>query len=155
MTRRVHAPILALGLAISGLIATPLAARAVTAGGVAFPDTFPVAGDTLHLNGAGVRVFFAIVDGYVSALYVKSPSHSANDILDGPNPKVLYTEYLHDAGVGQLKREFANVHDHYCAKNVCPAANEASYHQTVAALTPVTKGETSTYIITGLLSRRI
>ena len=126
----------------------PLAARAVTAGGATFPDTYPAVGETLRVNGAGVRVFFGIVNGYASALYVRSPGHAADAVIGQPGPKVLFTEYLHAAGVGQLRQEFANVHDHYCAKVACLPANEVSYHQMVASLGPVTKGETSTYIIT-------
>ncbi len=138
-----------LALALAALLAaTPLAAHAVTVAGIPFPDTLAAAGGTLHLNGAGVRVFFGFVNGYASALYVTTPSHAADTVLGEPNPKILRTEFLHAAGVGQLKREFANVHGHFCAANPCPPANEAAYHQMVDALTPVTKGETATYIVT-------
>ncbi len=134
--------------AAATLSAAPNAARALTAGGVTFPDTYAVAGETLHLNGAGVRVFFGLVDGYASALYVRSPARSAEAIAAEPGPKILVTEYLHAAGVGQLRREFANVHDHYCARIACTQANEATYARMVASLAPVAKGETSTYIVT-------
>jgi hypothetical protein len=132
----------------AGFSLAPLAANAVTAGGATFPDTYPVDGETLHVNGAGVRVFFGIVNGYASALYVRTPAHTADAVINQPGPKVLYTQYLHDAGLGQLRGEFANVHDHYCAKVTCTPANEASYNKMVASLSPISKGETSTYIIT-------
>lgn len=139
-------------LAALCLLASPAAfavSSAATAGGVSFPETFPAGGQTLKLNGAGVRVFFAIVKGYASALYVQQPTHDPAALLGEPDPKVLFTEFLHAASVAQLRREFANVHDHYCAKNPCPPANEASYQAMLAHLTPVSRGETATYIITG------
>ena len=136
-------------VAMFGLVfALSLPASAVTVAGVAFPDQFATNRETLTLNGAGVRVFFGFVRGYASALYVRSPSRSIDAILDQPNPKVIRTAYLHAAGLGQLRQEFANVHDHYCARNICPPANEASYHQMVATLMPVNRGDTSTFIVT-------
>ncbi len=147
MSPRVAAAAALALLGACALSATP--ARALTAGGVAFPDTYPTAGQTLRLNGAGVRVFFALVNGYASALYVETPAHDAAALLAEPGPKVVVTEFLHAADVGQLKREFANVHDHYCARNPCPPGNEASYREMVGHLAPVTRGETATYVITG------
>lgn len=133
---------------ISMLATATSAAQAVTVGGATFPDSVTVAGDTLKLNGAGVRVFFAIVNGYASALYVRSPSKLAADVLAEPNPKMLVTRFLHAASVAQLRREFANVHDHYCARNACTRVGEDDYHRMIATLGPVTKDETATYIIT-------
>ena len=128
------------------LAATP--ASAVTISGTQFPDQMTVGTTPLALNGAAVRIFFGFVHGYASALYVRTPAHTDGAILGEPGPKVLMTKYLHNASAGQMRREFANVHDPYCAKHACSPANEASYRQMVASLTPVKEGETSTFIIT-------
>ena len=134
--------------AVSMLVAGAPAGRAVTIGGTTFPDSVTLAGQTLRLNGAGVRVFFAIVNGYASALYVRSPTRSSADLLAEANPKILMTRFLHAASVDQLRREFANVHDRYCARNACTPAGEDDYRRMVANLSPVTKNETATYVMT-------
>ena len=142
----------AAALLFCALAAAPAAAATdvpAQAAGVAFPATYPAAGQTLQLNGTGVRVFFAVVKGYASALYVSQPTHDAAALLGEPDPKVLFTHFLHNASVAQLRREFSNIHDHYCARNACTPVNEASYQSMLAHLAPVARGDTEAYIVTG------
>lgn len=136
-------------LAATVMLAVPLAAHAtVKAGDAVFPDTFPAEGQTLRINGAGVRVFFHIVDGYATALYVAQPAHTPEAVIDGPNPKVIYTEFLHSASLSQIRSEYNDIHESYCAHETCNPTDEASYKEFVAHLQPAASGQTQTILIT-------
>lgn len=126
--------------------ALPTRATARTLAGVTMPDTMTVDGTTLHLNGMGLRSYtFLKVHGYVAGLYVPTPTHSAQEILDTPGPKLLRIQYVHSGGVGRVQDEFRDGRKLNCAEG-CPKANDAAFDQLFGTARAVTPGDTSTYI---------
>lgn len=67
-------------LVLMALLATPAAARRIA--GVDMPETLMAGGDTLLLNGAGLREKYALgVDVYVAGLYLKGISQDDTAIV--------------------------------------------------------------------------
>lgn len=83
-----------IALAAAGLCATP-AARAVTVATVDVPAQQTLAGQTLVLNGAGLRQRF-VFHVYVAALYRPRVTHDAQTILDSREPQTLQLTLLRD-----------------------------------------------------------
>lgn len=75
------------------LAAAPLAARAAKVAGVEFPETAQVSGQTLKLNGVGLRKKF-IVKVYAGGLYLKEPSQDAAAIVAADAPKRVRMVFL-------------------------------------------------------------
>lgn len=63
--------------------------------GVSLPDSAEVAGETLNLNGAGVRTKF-FFDIYVAALYLSERATSAEQAVNSTGPKRLSMSFLYD-----------------------------------------------------------
>jgi hypothetical protein len=76
-------------------ILTFQAQAAVEVRGVKFADTATVAGQTLQLNGAGVRVK-VIIDVYAAGLYVGKRDASAPALLSQPGAKSMQIVLLRD-----------------------------------------------------------
>jgi long-chain acyl-CoA synthetase len=70
-------------------------AQALTVANVDVPEQQTVAGQTLALNGAGLRQRF-VFHVYVAALYRPTATHDAQTILDSPEPQVLRLTLLRD-----------------------------------------------------------
>ncbi|MDQ6957593.1 MAG: chalcone isomerase family protein [Mariprofundaceae bacterium] len=68
--------------------------------GVNVPDTAMVAGQSLQLNGAGVRTKF-FFDIYVGALYLSHPAHQAKQAIEDAGPKRVSMYFLY----GEVGRE--------------------------------------------------
>jgi len=68
---------------------------AVEVRGVKFADTTSVAGQSLQLNGAGVRVK-VIIDVYAAGLYVAKRETSATSLLSQPGAKSMQIVLLRD-----------------------------------------------------------
>lgn len=68
---------------------------AVEVRGVKFADTTNVAGQSLQLNGAGVRVK-VIIDVYAAGLYVAKRETSASSLLSQPGAKSMQIVLLRD-----------------------------------------------------------
>jgi len=73
---------------------------AVEVEGVHVPDTVTVAGQSLQLNGAGVRTKF-FFDIYVGALYLSHPAHQAKQAIEDADPKRVSMYFLY----GEVGRE--------------------------------------------------
>ncbi len=84
MLKRMAAVIMGLGLAMA--LAT--SASAVEVSGVEVRDTLDAGGETLTLNGAGVRSRF-FVKLYVAALYLPEASTDASAILAADEPQAI------------------------------------------------------------------
>lgn len=79
---------------VAALAALP--AMAVTeVKGVKFPDTYQLNGQTLQLNGAGVRVK-VIIDVYAAGLYVVKPDTNATTLVGQAGPKSMEIVLLRD-----------------------------------------------------------
>jgi len=63
--------------------------------GVKFPDTYQAGGQTLQLNGAGVRVK-VILDVYAAGLYVAKPATNASAVIEQGGPKSMEIVLLRD-----------------------------------------------------------
>jgi len=68
--------------------------------GVHVPDTAMVAGQSLQLNGAGVRTKF-FFDIYVGALYLSHSAHQAKQAIEDAGPKRMSMYFLY----GEVGRE--------------------------------------------------
>lgn len=90
---------IAVALAVLAL-ALPAQARKVS--GVDFADTVEVLGQTLHLNGAGVRKKF-IFEVYAGGLYLDAPSSDAEAIIRSDAPKRVRMVFLRDVSKKQVK----------------------------------------------------
>jgi len=86
-------PIAAALLALA--LAAPASAREVA--GVKLDDTVSVAGQSLALNGAGIRKKF-VVKVYVGALYLASPASDPEAIVAADAPKRVRMVFLRDVG---------------------------------------------------------
>jgi hypothetical protein len=91
MKIRASVPVGILAAAI-GLFAGP--ADAGSLAGVTMPDSVPVAGKTLRLNGLGLRtkVFFKI---YVGGLYLENPTHDAARTISADETKRVVMHFLY------------------------------------------------------------
>jgi Chalcone isomerase-like len=82
--------------ALALLSALPLQAQAaVEVRGVKFADTATVAGQSLQLNGAGVRVK-VIIDVYAAGLYVGKRDASAQALVSQPGAKSMQIVLLRE-----------------------------------------------------------
>lgn len=81
------------------LTAGPLGAARFS--GVTLPDTMPVGGRTLRLNGAALlkKMVFKV---YVAALYIEEPSKDAEAIVAAEVPKAFVLHFLRDVPRDQL-----------------------------------------------------
>jgi len=68
--------------------------------GIHVPETATVAGQSLQLNGAGVRTKF-FFDIYVGALYLSRPAHQAKQAIEDADPKRVSMYFLY----GEVGRE--------------------------------------------------
>ncbi|GAA4477456.1 chalcone isomerase family protein [Gluconacetobacter asukensis] len=139
-----------IGLAlVAGLMGASSAGHADTrVGGAVFPDDLKIGNTSLKLNGVGLRVFYHLVDGYATGLYLVSPAHDGKTIAEGPNPKVIYTEFLHDAPLERVKDEYDSIHARYCKLYACSAQNEASYAAFTGHLAAAKRGEAQLILVT-------
>ncbi|WP_323018677.1 chalcone isomerase family protein [Castellaniella sp.] len=89
-----RASLAAMVLVAAGLTMMP-AAQAVTIATVDVPEQQTVAGQTLALNGAGLRQRF-VFHVYVAALYRAQPTTDVQAILDSQEPQMLQLTLLRD-----------------------------------------------------------
>ncbi len=83
-------------LILSTIVAAALPAwAALDIKGAKFNDTYQLANQPLHLNGAGVRVK-VIVDVYAAGLYVAKKEHTASALLSQTGPKSMQIVLLRD-----------------------------------------------------------
>jgi hypothetical protein len=136
-----------LALLVLLLLGSP--ARAATLSGATLPDTYPVDGQTLVLNGLGLRTFTVLgIRGYVAALYVAQRSHDAQAILASPTPKVLLLQFLRSVTKEQIARQFHAGEVVNCGQGGCDAEDQADFDRVVAAAPAVSPGDTYTFVIT-------
>jgi hypothetical protein len=87
--------------AIALVIAVGAPARAAEVAGVAFEPAAEVAGETLQLNGAGLRKRF-FVEVYAAGLYVPQPARSGPALLAQEGPRRVVIAMLRDVGADQF-----------------------------------------------------
>lgn len=129
------------------LLLLALPARAATLGGATLPDTYPVAGKSLVLNGIGLRTLTILhIRAYVAALYLEQRSGDAEQILRSPGTKVVLLQFLHSASKEQVETQYREGEANNCGHNECDPRDKADFERLVAAAPAVAVGDTLTYI---------
>ncbi len=140
-SRRCCAGLCVLLLAVAG---PP--ARARTLDGVTMPDTVAAAGETLRLNGLGLRRFTMLrIHGYVAGLYVPQVAREAQTILAEAGTKLLRLHFLHAAGVGRVQDQLREQHASICADG-CPKSDDDAFAALLHTARPVKPGDVTTYV---------
>lgn len=125
------------------------AAQAATLGGATLPDNYMADGQTLVLNGVGLRTLTIFrVKVYIAGLYLQRPSHDAQQILASPGPKVVVLKFLHSGSKEQIEKQFREGEEKNCGDGSCAKSDQADFEKLVAAAPAVEVGDTSTYIFT-------
>lgn len=132
-----------------GLLSLVLPARAASISGVSLPDSYPVAGQNLVLNGIGIRyVTILSVRAYVAGLYVPQRSTDASAILASKGPKVILMQFLHSASKSQVEQQYREGEQRNCGHGECPKADEPDFERLIAITPAAAVGDTLTYIYT-------
>ena len=138
-----------LRLAVLGmLMGCGLAASAAgaTLEGTTFPDRYEVEGQSLVLNGIGVRkVTIFRIKIYVAALYLPRPNHDAAEILASSGPKVIRLEFIHSGSKAQVESEYREGEANNCGHGECSPSDRTDFERLVAAAPAVEPGDTTTY----------
>ena len=125
------------------------ASQAATIDGAGLPDSYPVPGQTLVLNGIGIRrLTIFSVRAYVAGLYLAQQSHDARAILASPAPKVLLMQFLHSATKAQVERQYREGETKNCGHGECAPSDDADFERLVAATPAASVGDTLAYIFT-------
>jgi hypothetical protein len=123
-------------------------ASAATIAGVSFPDRYPVDGQTLVLNGVGLRTLTIFhVKIYVAGLYLPEPSTDAQHILSMPGTKVIVMEFLHAGSKAEVEKEYRKGQEENCGQGECAPTDGADFERLIAAAPAVEPGDTYTYIV--------
>lgn len=82
-------------IAIASLLFAASSASALDIGGVKLPDSMPVAGQELKLNGAGIREKW-MFDLYVSGLYLAAPTKDAKAVVAADENQTIRLHIISD-----------------------------------------------------------
>ena len=136
-------------LALCGVLGLAGPGRAASLSGVSLPDTYPLAGQTLVLNGLGIRTLTIFhVKVYVAGLYVAQKSRDARAILASPGPKVILMQFLHAASKADIEKQYREGEAKNCGHGECPPADQGDYERLIALTPGAAVGDTLTYVCT-------
>jgi len=125
-------------------------AVAATLDDVTLPDTYTVDGQTLVLNGIGLRTLTIFnFKVYVAGLYVLRPSHDAQQILNSPGPRVIMLKFIRGGSKERVEKQYRAGEANNCGNGECSPSDLADFESLVAAAPAVKPGDTSTYVFTG------
>ena len=135
-------------LALCGLLlAGP--GRAASISGLSLPDTYPLAGQALVLNGLGIRTLTIFkVKVYLAGLYVAQRSRDARAILASPGPKVIVMQFLHKASKEDVEKQYREGEAKNCGNGECNPSDKGDFERLVALTPGAAVGDTLTYICT-------
>ncbi len=124
-------------------------ASAATFSGYTLPDTYPSAGQTLVLNGMGLRTLTIFnVRVYVAGLYVAQKSPDAKAIFASRTPKIVLMQFLHTASKADIEKQYREGETKNCSHGECAPADEGDFEKLIAATPAAAVGDTLTYICT-------
>jgi hypothetical protein len=124
-------------------------ATAATLVGVTLPDSYTVDGQSLALNGIGLRTLTIFnIKAYVAGLYLPQPNHDARQILASPETKVLILKFIRGASKARVEKQYRAGEAINCGNGECAPSDLADFERLVAAAPAVKPGDTSTYIFT-------
>lgn len=130
-----------------GLLSLAVPARAASISGLSLPDSYPVAGQSLVLNGLGIRyVTILSIRAYVAGLYLQQRSNDASAILASKTPKVVLMQFLHSASKSQVEDQYREGEQRNCGHGECPKSDLADFERLIAITPPASVGDTLTYI---------
>lgn len=98
-------------LALLALASLPAQAREV--GGITIPDSSKIEGQSLALNGAGVRSKF-MFKVYVGAFYVTTKSTNFADHLSSTSTKLVKLHFLRDVEKAKMNQAWQEGYDKNC-----------------------------------------
>lgn len=125
------------------------AAQAASLAGVTLPDTLAVDGQTLALNGLGLRTLTIFhVRAYVAGLYVPQRSGDERQIVASPGPKAIVLQFLHSASKSAVERQFHTGETVNCGSGGCDPADQADFDRIVGSAPSVDVGDTFTFALT-------
>ena len=135
-------------LAMCGLIlAAP--GRAASISGLSLPDTYPLGGQTLMLNGLGIRTLTVFrVKVYVVGLYLAQRSRDARAILASPGPKVILMQFLHKASKEDIEKQYREGEEKNCGHGECNPSDKDDFERLISLTPGAAVGDTLTYICT-------
>ena len=96
---------LAASLGLFALPALPAIAQTTEVGGVKYDNTARVAGETLQLNGAGIR-YKAVFKVYTAGLYLNQKAGTPDAVIANPGPKRIHVVMLRDIDANELGKLF-------------------------------------------------
>jgi hypothetical protein len=118
-----------------GLSGAPAAASRLA--DVEMPDRITVEGETLYLNGLGLREATALkVDVYVAGLYLTKRMYEAAEILDSQQRKRLVLHFVRDVSAADLRDAFREGFDKTGVTGI-----ESQVDSLLGVLTDVKKGD--------------
>jgi Chalcone isomerase-like len=95
----------ALSAGLPALFPTMAGAQTMDLAGAKFPPSVSLAGQSLQLNGAGIRYKF-VVKVYAAGLYLASKAGTPESVLAASGPKRLQVAMLRDIDANELGRLF-------------------------------------------------
>jgi hypothetical protein len=135
-------PVLLCGLLAPNAMAASLA-------GMTLPDSYPVEGQTLVLNGIGLRTLTIFhIKAYVAGLYLVRPSHDAREILRSAESKVVILKFIRAASKERVETQYRAGEAANCGHGECAPSDQADFEKLIAAAPAVKPGDTFTYIFT-------
>jgi hypothetical protein len=87
-------------------LAAALPVAAATVDGVNLPDTVQAGGQSLTLNGAGLRSEFGLFGVYVAGLYLPQRSKDAAAIVQATEPRRIVMKMRRGVGTGTMMKAF-------------------------------------------------
>ncbi len=124
-------------------------ASAASLDGLSLPDTYPAAGQTLALNGIGIRTLTILhVKVYVAGLYLSQPSHDPRAIMASSGPKVILLQFLHSASKSDIEKRYREGEERNCGQGGCNPADATDFEKLIAATPAAAVGDTLTFILT-------
>ena len=96
---------IAASLGLSALPSLPARAQTTEVGGVKYDNTARVAGETLQLNGAGIR-YKAVFKVYTAGLYLNQKAGTPETVIANPGPKRIHVVMLRDIDANELGKLF-------------------------------------------------
>jgi hypothetical protein len=96
---------LAASLGLCALPSLPAHAQTTEVAGVKYDNTARVAGETLQLNGAGIR-YKAVFKVYTAGLYLNQKAGTPEAVIANPGPKRIHVVMLRDIDANELGKLF-------------------------------------------------
>ena len=135
-----------LGLSLGLIPLQP--AQAATLGGATLPDTYPAGGQTLVLNGIGLRTLTVFnVKVYVAGLYLPQKSSDARAIMASPGAKVVLMQFLHTASKSQIEKQYREGEAKNCSHGECAPSDKGDFEKLIAATPAAAVGDTLAYVL--------